>query len=103
MNHLVYYNTTNYVLTTLMFYSLHVMLNVTYRLNYWTLICGFRIAVTNQNGRSSQPFIVDIVLCSGCSGHGNCTQDIREDSRQTPKFKYAVCQCEPQYEGNYGH
>ncbi|WAQ98402.1 FBN1-like protein [Mya arenaria] len=57
-----------------------------------------RFIVTTADGGKSQVISVPIVLCSGCSGHGECASetDLRED--QSSLFQYLRCQCYPQYE-----
>ncbi|XP_053395504.1 uncharacterized protein LOC123523715 isoform X3 [Mercenaria mercenaria] len=57
------------------------------------------ISVVNQDNKSSTPFRVNVHFCSGCHGHGVCTDIIRIDPRETEHFKYRECDCEPQYEG----
>ncbi|XP_052794532.1 uncharacterized protein LOC128227759 isoform X2 [Mya arenaria] len=60
---------------------------------------NLRFIVTTADGGKSQVISVPIVLCSGCSGHGECASetDLRED--QSSLFQYLRCQCYPQYEG----
>ncbi|XP_053387695.1 uncharacterized protein LOC123541782 [Mercenaria mercenaria] len=60
---------------------------------------NLRFTARNVNGRSSPPFIISILLCTGCNGRGTCTDSPREDPRETEYFKYATCICDSEYEG----
>lgn len=44
---------------------------------------------------------MEIVLCTGCNNHGNCSNEIREDIRASEYFKYAKCICEPEFDGQF--
>ncbi|XP_060603455.1 mucin-like protein isoform X2 [Ruditapes philippinarum] len=59
-----------------------------------------RFYAKNAKDRSSPSFIVSIILCTGCHGNGYCTDEIREDTRETEYFKYATCVCNTGYEGS---
>ncbi|XP_053376387.1 uncharacterized protein LOC123533517 isoform X2 [Mercenaria mercenaria] len=61
---------------------------------------NIRIASKNEHGRYSPTFIVSVLLCTNCNGHGVCTNQSRDDARENNYFKYATCECEPQYQGN---
>ena len=54
----------------------------------------------NKRGRSSPGVVINILLCTGCNGHGECSEVERDDQNQTEYFRYAECICEPQYDGN---
>ncbi|KAL4219782.1 hypothetical protein ACF0H5_020194 [Mactra antiquata] len=58
-----------------------------------------RVVSINEQGRSSTVFHMNILLCTGCSGNGVCTDIPRVDDRNTETFKYAACQCNIDYEG----
>ncbi|XP_053374889.1 mucin-like protein [Mercenaria mercenaria] len=60
---------------------------------------NLRFSARNINGRSSPSFIISILLCTGCNGHGRCSAIPREDPRETEYFKYATCICDPEYGG----
>lgn len=64
-----------------------------------TGLIGFRISSRNENGRSSPIFVLGVLLCTNCSGHGVCKDVKRKDPRENVYFRYAACECEPQYEG----
>ncbi|XP_053395361.1 uncharacterized protein LOC123523940 isoform X4 [Mercenaria mercenaria] len=53
-----------------------------------------------KDGKKAIPFTVNVRLCTGCNGRGNCTNKTRSDHRETESFKYLECECEPQYEGD---
>ncbi|XP_053395370.1 mucin-like protein [Mercenaria mercenaria] len=60
-----------------------------------------KISITaDKDGRKAIPFTVNVRLCTGCNGRGNCTNKTRSDHRETEYFKYLECECEPQYEGD---
>ncbi|XP_060570002.1 uncharacterized protein LOC132728362, partial [Ruditapes philippinarum] len=59
-----------------------------------------RIATKNKHGRSSPSFVLNIVLCTLCNGHGVCSNKAREDKFGVDNFKYAKCICEPEYQGD---
>ncbi|XP_060591770.1 fibrillin-1-like [Ruditapes philippinarum] len=58
-----------------------------------------QVAVRNSNGRSSPGIVINVLLCTGCSGHGVCSNVIRDDQQQTQYFKYFECICESPYDG----
>ncbi|KAL4219781.1 scavenger receptor [Mactra antiquata] len=58
-----------------------------------------RVVSINELGRSSTVFHMDILLCTGCSGNGVCTDIPRVDDRNTETFRYATCECNIDYEG----
>ncbi|XP_053372974.1 uncharacterized protein LOC123561094 [Mercenaria mercenaria] len=54
----------------------------------------------DDKGVNSPPVDIVIVLCTNCSSHGVCNNSvIRDDERSTDNFKYAMCECEPYWEG----
>jgi predicted metal-binding protein len=64
------------------------------------LILIFRLAVNNSNNRSSTVMVINVLLCTGCSGHGVCSNVTRDDQQQTEYFKYSECICKSPYDGN---
>ncbi|KAL4219778.1 hypothetical protein ACF0H5_020191 [Mactra antiquata] len=58
-----------------------------------------RVVSINEQERSSTVFHMDVILCTGCSGNGVCTDIPRVDHRNTETFKYATCECYIDYEG----
>ncbi|KAK7446068.1 hypothetical protein BaRGS_00040292, partial [Batillaria attramentaria] len=61
-------------------------------------ILGFY--VTDSRGGQSSLRVVPVMMCSGCSGHGNCdfTRYSRREGRSF-NFQFAVCVCEPAWDG----
>ncbi|KAL3836485.1 hypothetical protein ACJMK2_021917, partial [Sinanodonta woodiana] len=59
------------------------------------------VVAEDDSGLQSPALVLNIWLCSGCSGHGSCiyTQE-RADTRATPNFKYAACKCDMYWEGS---
>ncbi|KAK3595092.1 hypothetical protein CHS0354_043192 [Potamilus streckersoni] len=59
------------------------------------------VVAQDNHGLQSTALVLDIWLCSRCSGHGTCVfaQD-RTDSRATAYFRYAVCNCSFYWEGS---
>ncbi|KAK3588474.1 hypothetical protein CHS0354_035649 [Potamilus streckersoni] len=61
------------------------------------------MSLTVEDNRGVQAPALDLTMlvCSGCSNHGNCsfTQE-REDNRSTTRFKYVTCICSPFWEGD---
>ncbi|XP_053385745.1 fibrillin-1-like [Mercenaria mercenaria] len=57
-----------------------------------------RFSAKNSKDRFSPSFIMSVLLCTGCNGRGYCTDEPREDPRETEYFKYATCVCQPEYE-----
>ncbi|KAL3832136.1 hypothetical protein ACJMK2_023807 [Sinanodonta woodiana] len=59
------------------------------------------ITAEDNYGVQAPSLDVSFYICTGCSKKGYCnyTRE-REDSRSTPLFKYALCVCDPYYEGN---
>ncbi|XP_053372966.1 uncharacterized protein LOC123561091 [Mercenaria mercenaria] len=54
----------------------------------------------DDKGVNSPPVDIVIVLCTNCNSHGVCNNSvIRDDERSTDNFKYAMCECEPYWEG----
>ncbi|KAL3857455.1 hypothetical protein ACJMK2_012125 [Sinanodonta woodiana] len=51
-------------------------------------------------GVQSVPSEPEIVLCTGCNGHGICNFNIySENSQASAKFKYSVCVCDSPWSG----
>ncbi|KAL3832190.1 hypothetical protein ACJMK2_023853, partial [Sinanodonta woodiana] len=61
------------------------------------------LSITAEDNYGVQAPSLDVAfyICTGCSNKGYCdyTRE-REDNRSTPFFKYALCVCDPYYEGN---
>ncbi|XP_060570647.1 fibrillin-2-like isoform X2 [Ruditapes philippinarum] len=60
---------------------------------------NIQLAVNNSNNRSSTVMVINVLLCTGCSGHGVCSNVTRDDQQQTEYFKYSECICESPYDG----
>ena len=60
----------------------------------------FRVIAIDPHTNKSSVVQVKLTLCTGCSGHGNCTNGTRDRGQGNhPHFQYARCICEDQYEG----
>ncbi|KAL3837565.1 hypothetical protein ACJMK2_022913 [Sinanodonta woodiana] len=59
------------------------------------------VTVEDNHGVQAPALELTLLVCSGCSSHGNCdfTQE-RQDNRSTTHFKYVTCNCRPYWEGN---
>ena len=56
---------------------------------------SFSVYATDNMGKTSAPFVFDIILCSGCSNHGVCNfTAFREGTKTTDAIKYVVCVCD---------
>ena len=59
-----------------------------------------RFVVVDSKGATSPSLQIQIVQCSGCSGHGTCNfEEIRPQTTVDEFFQEAVCDCEPYYSG----
>uniref|UniRef100_A0A0L8GBJ0 Mucin-like protein n=1 Tax=Octopus bimaculoides TaxID=37653 RepID=A0A0L8GBJ0_OCTBM len=56
------------------------------------------IVANDDKNASSAEFIMTIMLCSGCSGHGNCIED--NPVIRTENFVLQSCNCEDEYAGD---
>ncbi|CAI9724672.1 mucinmucin-4-like [Octopus vulgaris] len=56
------------------------------------------IVATDGKNASSAEFMMTIVLCSGCSNHGNCRED--NPVIRTENFVLQSCDCEDEYAGD---
>ncbi|XP_014781778.2 mucin-4 [Octopus bimaculoides] len=58
------------------------------------------ISIIAQDGKNafSAEFIMNIVLCSGCSGHGSCAKD--NPKIRTENFMLQSCDCKKEYAGD---
>ncbi|KAH3729949.1 fibrillin-1-like isoform X3 [Dreissena polymorpha] len=54
---------------------------------------------TIYDGRKSVQETVPTIFCTGCSGHGYCTDQTRSDPREKAYFKYSECVCNRGYSG----
>ncbi|CAI9724667.1 mucinmucin-4-like [Octopus vulgaris] len=54
------------------------------------------IVANDVKNASSAEFVMSIVLCSGCSNHGNC----REDNSENENFFLQSCDCNEEYAGD---
>ncbi|KAL3836478.1 hypothetical protein ACJMK2_021910, partial [Sinanodonta woodiana] len=59
------------------------------------------VVAQDTYGMQSRALVLDIWLCSNCSGHGKCVySQERADSRATTNFQYTVCNCSLYWEGS---
>ena len=63
------------------------------------LFFDFSVSGINEDGIWSPPITVPILLCTGCSKHGVCIDEVREDSQEHQYYQKFKCQCDAQYEG----
>ncbi|GFS13682.1 fibrillin-1 [Elysia marginata] len=63
-----------------------------------SVVIGVR--ASDGKGKSS-PIYVDLVVCTGCNGHGACDfSQTRETEYEAGRFLIAACSCWPAYEGD---
>ena len=65
----------------------------------------FSVMATDVLGKTSAPFVIEVVICSGCSGHGVCNfKEYKNATKHTNPVKYAKCICDggslPYWAGN---
>jgi len=62
----------------------------------------FRVVAIDPHTNKSREIQVDVILCTGCSGHGHCIQGTDDRTRGNKHhFRYAKCICDDQYEGRF--
>ncbi|KAL3837374.1 hypothetical protein ACJMK2_022736 [Sinanodonta woodiana] len=59
-----------------------------------------KATVVDKFGAQAAPHQVVIVVCSTCNQRGTCDfAEFRDDNRTTDSFKYAICRCDPYWDG----
>jgi hypothetical protein len=69
-----------------------------FEITWFHCISIYSVTVVDDKGEQAAPVDVAIVLCSGCSGNGDCNyNNIR--SSGSDMFSYAECDCNMGYSG----
>ena len=60
----------------------------------------YRVTVENADGTKSPKKIINLFVCTGCSGSGICSKtEIREVEQETEGFSLATCLCDIGFDG----
>lgn len=59
-----------------------------------------RYAGRDSTGAQSPVYVVDVVICTGCTDRGSCNYDVLRKGDEY--FHVATCDCLPYYSGTQG-
>ena len=76
-----------------------VAIKTYYIVAFKTYYILFSISAIDDKQAQASPIDVEIIVCSGCSGHGSCVYNVTRDPDSESQFNLATCDCNTGWQG----